>query len=139
MRPTNAPGHIVETMNRSLKVAEECGEKYAVVTYDFAIGEPAMRTQDAEPESVLHMSGAFHCTLAYFNGMCYILDCLGATDITVGNEILALGSLNVYIIGNHYDRCKRLHIMLANAMSILHYQSFLAAMNLDPRELNTLC
>lgn len=37
-----------ETMARSQGVAKECGEKYAVVTYDLAIAKPALQIQAQE-------------------------------------------------------------------------------------------
>jgi hypothetical protein len=39
---------VLETLKVSQKVAEECGQTYAVVTYDLAIAKPAMQIQAEE-------------------------------------------------------------------------------------------
>ncbi len=70
--------------------------------------------------------GAFHITLAYFAGIGFVLAESVGTEILVETEVLASGSLNGFFAGNHYNRCKRLHSLLANAMHILHFKSFLA-------------
>ena len=36
---------IVETLKRSQRVAAECGEHYALVTYDLAVAKPALQIQ----------------------------------------------------------------------------------------------
>ena len=40
-------------------------------------------------------------------------------------DVLASGSLNGYLSGKHFNRCKRLHPILALAFEILHFLAFL--------------
>ena len=41
------------------------------------------------------------------------------------SDLLAAGSLNGILSGKHYNRCKRIHVILAAAFHKLHLQSFL--------------
>lgn len=119
---------VVETMKISQKVAEECGEPYALVTYDLAIAKPAMQIQDHDAplfDNVFISFGAFHITLAYFGCIGYFLDGSGGANILTETGVLAPGSLNGFLLGKHYNRCKRLHPLLATAIQSLHFSSFL--------------
>ena len=58
---------VVETLLRSQKVASECGETYATVTYDLAIAKPALQIQAQESprfDNVFVCLGAFHICMA---------------------------------------------------------------------------
>ena len=39
--------------------------------------------------------------------------------------VLAPGSLNGILQGKHFNRCRRLHPILALALEILHFQAFM--------------
>ena len=41
------------------------------------------------------------------------------------SEVLASGSLNGFLTGEHFNCCKRLHPILALALEILHFLKFL--------------
>ena len=45
--------------------------------------------------------------------------------ILTDTEILTCGSLNGFLSGKHFNRCKRLHPLLATTLRILHFRSFL--------------
>lgn len=58
-----------KTLEIALKIADECGQKYIVVTYDLAIASKAYRIQaDVAPafDRVFISLGAFHIQLSFF-------------------------------------------------------------------------
>jgi len=119
---------VLETLKKSQKVAEECGELYAIVTYDLAIAKPAMQIRDQEApvyDNVFILFGAFHISLSYFGCIGYFLDGSGGANILTETGVLAPGSLNGFLLGKHYNRCKRLHPLLATAFQSLHFSRFL--------------
>ena len=119
---------IVETLCISQKVAEECGEKYAIVTYDLAIAKPALQIQSQESptyDNVFICFGAFHISLAYFGCLGNFVDGSGGPNILTESGVLAPGSLRGFLLGKHYNRCKRLHPLLACAFQSLHFNAFL--------------
>jgi len=66
-----------ETLVRSQKVASECGETYAIVTYDLAIAKPALQIQAQESpkfDNVFVCFGAFHISIAYFSALGHIIE-----------------------------------------------------------------
>ena len=68
---------VLETLKVSQKIAEECGQTYAIVTYGLAIAKPAMQIQSQEPprfDNVFICFGAFHIALAYFGCLGYFMD-----------------------------------------------------------------
>lgn len=76
-------------------------------------------------DDVFIMLGAFHIELSMFKALGKIIEGSGAPDILVECELLAGGSLNGFLGGTHYNRCKRLHEYLATSLRVLHYQRFL--------------
>ena len=118
---------VQETLRLSQKVAEECGEKYAIVHYDLGIAKPAFQIQAQESpkyDNVFICIGTFHLALAYFASLGYILDSSGGIEVLSNSEVLASGSVSGFLSGKHYNRCKRLHPLLATAVQILHFQRF---------------
>ncbi len=72
--------------------------------------------------------GAFHITLVYFAGIGFVLAESVGTEILVETEVLASGSLNGFLAGKHYNRCKRLHPLFNWSMK----QSRVVQMNSVP-------
>ena len=98
---------VAETLKISQRVAEECGERYIVVTYDLAIAKPAMQIQDTEAQrydNIFVAFGAFHITMAYFAVLGYFIDGSGGPEVLTENDVLAPGSLNGFLAGKHYNR-----------------------------------
>jgi hypothetical protein len=75
--------------------------------------------------------GAFHISLAYFGCLGSFIDGLGGPNILTETEVLASGSLRGFILGKHYNRCKRIHPMLATALTQLHFQAYPATIDKD--------
>lgn len=47
------------------------------------------------------------------------------SNIIIGTELLASGSINGFITGKHFNRCKRIHPLISLAITILHFRRFL--------------
>ena len=62
----------------------------------------------------------------------FIVHCVeesGGPQILTDTEVVAPGSLNGFMSGKHYNIRKRLHVLLAAAIQILHFLKFLAKQN----------
>jgi hypothetical protein len=119
---------VVETLRIAQSVAVECNERCALVTYDLAIAKPAYQIQAQEApmfDNVFIMFGAFHIMNAYFSCLGFYIDGSGGDTIMIDTEVLASGSVNGFLLGKHYNRCKRLHPLLSLAFQSLHFKRFL--------------
>ncbi|XP_014678737.1 PREDICTED: uncharacterized protein LOC106818551, partial [Priapulus caudatus] len=118
---------VKETMKRSMKVACETNQDYAVVTYDLAVALKAYSIQSLEApmfDRLLIMLGNFHLELAFYGAVgTYINEC-GAEHLLTECDVLAEGSLNGFIKGKYYNRCSRVHDILALVMERKLYDSF---------------
>ena len=56
----------------------------------------------------------------------------------VESKIIAAGSLNRFLKGKSYNRCRRGHILLSTALHGLHFQRFLHDNAIDDLTLNEL-
>ena len=120
-----------ETMRRSLSIAKECGKTAIVVTYDLAIAKMAMQIQREEsPEfdEIFVALGSFHIEMAFFSACGKVISESGAPHFLNECEVLKKGSLNGFIKGKHYNRCKRFHEYLSLSMECLNFQSLLATL-----------
>lgn len=126
MSPTNN-SVVLETMNQGQKIAEECNQRYMQITYDLAIAKVAMQIQATEDPKFnnlfIHM-GSFHIMMAYFHAVGKFIDDCGLSHVMVEGELLASGSVGGFIAGKHFNRCKRLHPIVALGLRIMHLQSF---------------
>lgn len=98
---------VAQTLKQSQRVALECHQNYVVVTYDLAVAKLAMQVQMAEAplyDNVFVCFGAFHMLMAYFGCLGHLLDGSGGPDILTESDVLALGSLNGFLSGKHYNR-----------------------------------
>ena len=117
-----------KTLQLSQEVAKECGDRYALVTYDLAVAKPALQIQSQESpyyDNVFVCFGAFHIMNAYFASLGHYIEESGGPHILVDTGVLASGSLPGFISGKHFNRCQRLHIMMATAFDMLHFEAFL--------------
>ena len=100
---------VVETMRRSLRIAAESGKQSIAVTYDLAIAKLAMQIQCEEQpafDNVFVALGSFHIELALFSAFGKIIAESGGPHVLTECEILAKGSVNGFIKGKNYKRCK---------------------------------
>lgn len=138
--PTNRDV-VLETMVQSKKVASECGQDFIEVTYDLAIAKIALQIQSTEKglfDNLFIHLGVFHIMMAYIKAVGKFIDNCGLTIIMVNTEIVANGSVNGFITGKSFNRCKRLHPVITLALKMLHFERFVRQEEVDlSNELNT--
>lgn len=120
---------VKETLRRSQKVSKECNENYAIVTYDLAVAKIAKQIQNEESptfDDVFVMFGSFHIELSFFSSIGRIIEGSGGPFAITESQILAAGSLNKFLKGKMYYRCKRGNIFLSTAMHGLHFKKFIS-------------
>lgn len=119
---------VKETMNIALRVKGECKQPYMHVTYDLAIAKIALQIQSMERpiyDSIFISLGPFHIMMSAFKAIGKYIAESGLPDILTNSGLLACGSLNGYLTGKHFNRCKRIHPITAVAIEILHFKYFL--------------
>ena len=118
-----------ETMIRTPNVAKETGQDYAVVTYDLAIALKAYSIQSLDAplfDKLLIMLGNFHTELAFYGAVGTYINDSGIEFILSECDVLAEGSMMGFIKGKFYNRCSRIHDLLAIALEKKLYNRFLA-------------
>lgn len=116
------------TMIQAKQVGVECDQKYVQVTYDLAIAKIALKIQSTEAPQFdnlfIHL-GSFHLMMAFFKAIGVFINECGLSHMMVESKIIASGSVNGIIEGKHFNRCKRLHPLMAVGLQILHFDQFL--------------
>ena len=110
---------VCETMVRSLRVSEEMKQKYAIVTYDLAVALKAYSIQAVQTpkfDNLIILLGNFHIELAFFGAVGTFIADFGAEHLLTESGVLAEGSLNGFLKGKFYNRCARIHQLLATAL-----------------------
>ncbi|XP_011171576.3 uncharacterized protein LOC105204222 [Solenopsis invicta] len=131
--PTNN-SVVVETMKQSQRVANECGEIYMQVTYDLAIAKVALQIQRTEKprfDNLFIHVGMFHVMMAYFKAIGKFINNCGISTVMINSDLLASGSINGFLEGKHFNRCRRLHPIIYLAINILHFESFADSENIE--------
>ena len=62
--------------------------------------------------------------MAFFKALGKLVTDSGGPASLTDTEVLAPGSLNGFLSGKNFNRCKRQHELLSLAMEILHFRSF---------------
>uniref|UniRef100_A0ABD2W9U6 Uncharacterized protein n=1 Tax=Trichogramma kaykai TaxID=54128 RepID=A0ABD2W9U6_9HYME len=125
LMPINQPltnkSVVLETILRALKIADECDENYVQVTYDLGIGMIALPLQNTELNQFKRLFvhiGDFHVQMAYMKALgSFISDC-GLATILVESYLLGSGSINGFLSGKNFNKCKRLHILMSLRLEI---------------------
>jgi hypothetical protein len=131
--PTSA-SVVQETMLRAISIASEVGQRSIFVTYDLAITKVAMQIQSTESpkfDRLFIQVGDFHLMMAYFKAIGKFIEECGLPYILIGSGVLAGESLNGFLDGKHFNRCKRLHPLISLTLEKLHFERFLKDQNLD--------
>lgn len=126
--PITSLSVVRNTLIATQKCAQECNQTYGVVTYDLNAAKPAMQIQVMEAprfNNIFIMLGAFHIEMAFFKAVGKLIAESGGPSMLTETEVLAPGSLKGFISGKHFNRCKRLHPLLALAFEKLHFLAFL--------------
>ena len=116
-----------ETMVRTMTVAEDTGQEYAVVTYDLAIALKAYSIQALESpqfDKMIIMLGNFHIELAFYGAIATMINGSGIQFILLEADILAEGSMLGFIKGKFYNRCVRVNELVANVLEEKMYEKF---------------
>ncbi|CAH1106248.1 unnamed protein product [Psylliodes chrysocephalus] len=124
------PSMILETLRITDSIANECGQNFAVVTYVLAMAKPAMQIQSLQSPTFDKMFihfGAFHLFMAYFAALGKIMSESGCAHILCESGILADNSMKGFMSRRHFNRCKRLHPLLALALQLQHIKFFLSS------------
>lgn len=123
-----------QTLINCLKIADECGQNYIVVTYDLAIAKMALQIQVTESpkfDKIFINLGGFHINIAFFKAIGKFLEGSRVGNILIQSEVLASGSINGFLDAKHYNRCSRIHPIMASALQLLHFETFLTKSKFD--------
>ena len=71
------------------------------------------------------MFGSFHIDISYFSSLGRIIKGSGGSYVLTEMEAVAPGSLNIFLKGKMYNRCRRFHILFSTALHALHFQTFM--------------
>lgn len=124
---------VYETILRAIKASTECGQRYAEVHYDLAITSKAFKIKNALERAgyddkisqlFIHV-GPFHVEMSFFKVIGKFIEDCGLTQIMVNAGLLASGSVSSFLTGKHFNRCKKLHPLIAVTLEILHFEFFL--------------
>ncbi|GFW31674.1 hypothetical protein TNCV_4683461 [Trichonephila clavipes] len=63
--------------------------------------------------------------MAYFKAIGNVISDCGLANVMVESSLLANGSVNGFLDGKHFNRCKRLHPLVALGLEVLNFKSFL--------------
>ena len=121
-----------ETMKRTMNVTNEIGQEHGVVTYDLALALKAYSIQALDAplfDKLLILLGNFHLELAFYGAIGTFINESGAQHLLTESGVLAEGSLMGFIRGKYYNRCVRVHDILALAMERKIYESFISNLN----------
>ena len=120
-----------------MNVANEAGQQYGVATYDLAVALKAYSIQSLDApdfDKLLIMLGNFHLELAFYGALGTYINESGAQHLLTESGILAEGSLMGFINGKYYNRCVRIHEILALAMERKMYESFMSTLPKDKQD-----
>lgn len=123
---------VLKTMEIAMQIKNECGQRYIITTYDLAIAMKAYRIQiDHAPafNEIFILLGPFHVKLSFYKALGKFIDNSGITMLMVSCGLIAEGSLNGFISGKNYNRCKKLHEVNALCLKSLHFKKFLEKNN----------
>ena len=113
---------------RTMNIAKETGQDYTVVIYDLAVALKAYSIQAIETplfDKLLIMLGNLHIELASFGAVGTLLSECSIEFISNKADILTEGSVMAFIKEKFYNRCIRIHDLLANVMEQKLYEHFI--------------
>ena len=62
--------------------------------------------------------------MTYFSCVGYIIDSSGGPELLCDTDVLDSGSVNRFLSGKHFNRCKRMHFLLTAALQNLPFEAF---------------
>ena len=124
-------------MKGSFDAAIETHQEYGVDTYDLAVAHKAysIQTLDAPRfDKLLIMLGNFHLELTFYGVIGTFINESGAEYLLTKSGILAEGSLMSFIRGKYYNRCVRIHDILALVMERKMYDTFMSTLTHEMKD-----
>ena len=118
-------------MVRTLTIADETNQKYAIVTYDLAVALKAYSIQALQApvfERLIILLGNFNFELAYLGALGTFLSDSGVEYIITEVGVLAEGSLAGFMKGEFYNIYTRIHQLLAAVMERALFSKYLGLM-----------
>ncbi|GFX01880.1 uncharacterized protein TNCV_370691 [Trichonephila clavipes] len=115
-------------MEQAQFVGKECNQTYVQVTYDLAIAKIAYKIQSTSKPQFnnlfIHL-GSFHLMMASFKAIFVFINECGLSHMMIESNIIASRSVNGLVEGKNFNRCKRLHPLMALNLKMLHFDHFL--------------
>ena len=121
-------------MIRTMNVTVETQQEYGIATFDLAVAIKAYCIQALESprfDRLLILLGHFHIELALFGAIGTYINESGAEYLLTEAGVLAEGSLMGFIRGKFYNRCTRVHEILAVVMERKLYAQFVHTVGND--------
>ena len=118
-------------------MAIETNQEYGVVTYDLAVPLNAysIQTLDAPRfDKLLMRLGSFHLKLAFYCVIGTFINEVGAKYLLTESGILAEGSLISFIRGKYYNRCVRIHDIIALVMERKIDDTFMSTLTQEMKD-----
>lgn len=125
--PTNN-STVLNTLEISQSVAEECKAPFIQITYDLAIARISYCIQAHESPKYINVFiylSAFHVEMAFFKAIGTFIEDCGLCHIMTECDLIANCSIAGFIAGKNYNRCRRIHSLIALVLQQLHFKSFL--------------
>lgn len=100
---------LCKTMKIIQKCAQECGQKYGVVTYDLNTAKLAIQIQITESPNfndIFIMLAPFTSKCFFFKVLGKLIDSSGGKEVLKDSDELTSGSWNGFLGGKHFNRCK---------------------------------
>ena len=109
---------VKETVHRSQIEVEECGQDYALVTYDLTIAKIKRIQSEETPtfDNLFILFGSFHTEMSFFSSLGRIIEGSGGPYVLSESDIVAMGSTNKFLKGKMYNKCRRGNILSAAAI-----------------------
>ncbi|GFX71541.1 uncharacterized protein TNCV_2695291 [Trichonephila clavipes] len=123
-------------MEQAQVVGKECNQTYVQVTDDLALAKIAYKIQSTSKSQFnnlfIHL-GSFHLMTAFFKTIGVFINECGLSHMMIESSIIAsvCGSVNGLVEGKHFNRCKRLHLLMALGLQMLHFDYVLKMDNIE--------
>ena len=137
--PSTRDDVIKETM-RSLNVAKKCGEEFSILSYDLLMAKQAKKIQAEESlefDNLFIQFGQFHIIGSMLSSLGRIIEGSGGPYVFIEASIIAPCSMNKFLKGKMFNRCRRGHMMLATAMDGLHFAQWVDDCSVEPERIKT--
>ncbi|GFV41186.1 uncharacterized protein TNCV_1102491 [Trichonephila clavipes] len=118
---------VTHTMEQAQVVGKECNQTYVQVTYDLAIAKIAYKIQSTSKPQFnnlfIHL-GSFHLMMAFFKAIGVFRNECGLSHMMIESNTIASDLVSL-VEGKHFNRCKRLHPLMALGLKMSHFDHFL--------------